>query len=153
MARRPMVDTTNEYLGKESQFNIDEIGSGSPDIEVVDRVLSNDKFEEERFMNEKLSITVHDSTEEVEEPLVYVAVNGINQFIKRGYPQEVRRCFVERLARMKKTTYNQTLDERKGEAEFNRLRSHHALRYPFSVNYDPSPKGPAWLQGILAERT
>lgn len=153
MARRPMVDTTNEYLGKESQFNIDEIGSGSPDIEVVDRVLSDDKFAEEAFMREMVNITVHDSTSDIEEPLVWVLVNGVSQFIRRGYPQDVRRCYVERLARMKPTSYSQTLDERKGEAEFNRLRSHHALRYPFSVNHDPNPKGPAWLRNILAERT
>lgn len=152
MARRPMVDTTNEYLGKESQFNIDEIGSGSPDIEVVDRVLSNDALEAEAFMREMVNITVHDSTSDIEEPLVRVLVNGVSQFIRRGYPQDVRRCYVERLARMKPTSYSQTLDERNGEAEFNRLRSHHALRYPFSVNHDPNPKGAAWLRNILAER-
>lgn len=86
MARRPMVDTTNEYLGKESQFNIDEIGSGSPDIEVVDRVLSNDALEAEAFMREMVNITVHDSTSDIEEPLVRVLVNGVSQFIRRGYP-------------------------------------------------------------------
>ena len=34
------IDTPNEYLGKAEQFNIDEIGDGPKDIEIIDRVVS-----------------------------------------------------------------------------------------------------------------
>lgn len=150
---RGRINTENEYLGKNSEFNIAEIGDGPPEIEVVDRVLTGDKAEQERFMNEMVTIMVHDSTDENDTELIQVAINGRNQFIRRGYPQDVRRCYVERLARAKKTSYAQDLDERKGEAHYNTMRAHHALKYPFSVVSDPNPLGAAWLRNLLAERT
>lgn len=150
---RGRINTENEYLGKAGEFNIDEIGNGSPDIEIVDRVLTADKAETERFMNEMVTVMIHDSTDENDTELVQVSINGRNQFIRRGYPQQVRRCYVERLARAKKTSFNQNLDERLGEAGVNRLMSHHALKYPFSIVEDPNPKGAAWLRNLLAERT
>lgn len=79
-------------------------------------------------------------------------VNGRSQFFQRGTPQEVKRYFVERLARAKRTSYSQNLDERLGES-MNNMQSRHALRYPFSVIEDKNPKGSAWLRQILAERT
>jgi len=63
----------------------------------------------------------------------------------------VRRCYVERLARMKKTSFSQNLDERLGE-HMNTMRPHHALRFPFSVIEDKNPKGSPWLRNLLAER-
>lgn len=150
---RGRINTENEYLGKESPFNINEIGDGPLDIEVVDRVLTSDKAEQERFMNEIVTIMVHDSTDDNAEPLIPVGINGRMQYFARGVPQDVRRCYVERLARAKKTSYTQDLDERKGEAIYNTMRPHHALKYPFSVVNDPNPLGAAWLRNLLAERT
>lgn len=151
MARRG-IDTTNEYLGKADEFNISEIGDGPLNIEVVDKVLTCDKAEQEAFMNEMVTIMVHDSTDENAEPLIPVGINGRMQYFARGVPQRVRRCYVERLARAKKTSYSQNLDERLGEALYNTMRPHHALKYPFSVVEDPNPKGAAWLRNLLAER-
>lgn len=150
---RGRINTENEYLGKDASFNIDEIGDGPLNVEVVDRVLGKDKFEEEAFMNEKVTIMLADSTDPNDTELVQIGVNGRNQFFRRGFPQTVRRCYVERLARMKRTSYSQDLDERKGESVYNTMRPHHALKYPFTVVEDQNPKGAAWLRNLLAERT
>lgn len=150
---RGRINTENEYLGKADEFSIDEIGDGPVNIEVVDKVLTASKAEQEQFMHEMVTIMIHDSTDENDVELVHVAINGRNQFIRRGYPQRVRRCYVERLARAKKTSFGQNLDERRGEAGVNKLTPHHALKYPFSVVEDPNPKGAPWLRNLLAERT
>lgn len=150
---RPRINTENQYLGKADAFNIDEIGDGPINVEVVERPLTSDKAEQERFMNERMTIMLADSNDPNDTELVQVSINGRNQFFRRGFPQSVRRCYVERLARMKRTSYSQDLDERKGEAVYNTMRPHHALKYPFTVIEDANPLGGPWLRNLLAERT
>jgi hypothetical protein len=153
MARPNRIDTSNEYLGKAEEFNIDTIGSGEPPaIEIVDRVVTGDEYSLDAFMHEPMTVMVHDSTDENDAELVYVSVNGNRQFFLRGQPQTVKRYFVERLARAKMTTYKQNLDDRLGES-MNNMIPHHALRFPFSVVEDKNPRGAAWLRNLLAERT
>lgn len=152
MARTRQIDAPNEYLGQANEFSINEIGSGAaPEIEVIDRVITDNKADRLKFMAEPVTVMVHESTDPNDVELVQVSVNGRTQFFIRGQPQQVKRCYVERLARAKKTAYSQNLDERLGEA-MNNMRPHHALLYPFSVIEDRNPKGAAWLRGILAER-
>lgn len=146
------IDTRNEYLGKEEQFNIGVIGTGEPPaIEIIDRVVPTDVLEIEKFMQEPVTVMIADSNDENDTELVQVSVNGNRQFFQRGRPQEVKRYFVERLARAKRTSYTQNLDERQGEG-MNNMVPRHALRYPFTVIEDKNPKGGEWLRGILAER-
>ena len=87
---------------------------------MVERPLTGDKVDTERFMNEHLPVIVHDSNDDSDDPWVPTWVNGRCQMFRRGVEQVVRRCFVEALARSTRTTYKQKLDERAGEAEFNK---------------------------------
>ncbi len=153
MARRGAIESQEQFLGADREFNINEIGSGVPEIEMIERNLDSKLIEDEAFMNEPVTIMIADTTDENDaDVLVQVAVNGRNQFFVRGQAQTVRRCFVERLARAKKTGYSQNLDERLGEDKFNRMRAHNTLRYPFTVLEDRNPKGGPWLKAILSER-
>lgn len=146
--RKPLVDTTNEYLGNANPVTIGEIGRGDVDeIEVVKDVTKAEKL---AFMEEPVTIVVMSSGDQNEVDLVQVAVNGVTQFIKRDQPITVKRKYVERLARCKKTDFNQTLDDRMGEA-MNTLQRRHSLRFPFSVIQDANPKGAGWLKQILTE--
>lgn len=153
MARHPRVETENEYLGKAEAFNIGEIGLGPQDSEIIDKVVSMDDADLLKFMHEPVTIILSDSNDPNDVDLVQVTVNGNSQFIQRGNPQTVKRYFVERLARAKRTSYSQNLDERLGEQSYNTMIPRHALRYPFTVIEDKNPKGSAWLRQILAERT
>lgn len=146
------IEAAEEYLGADRTISIDDIGSGTGDIEVVDRVLTTDKLETEKFMAEKVTVMVHESNDDADDDFVQTWVNGRGQMFLRGEAQEVRRCYVAALARAKRTTYKQDLDERAGEGAFNTMKSRTALRYPFSVVHDPNPKGAAWLRSILAQR-
>jgi hypothetical protein len=147
--RKPLVDTTNEYLGNANPVTIGEIGRGDVDeIEVVKDVSKADKL---AFMEEPVTILVMSSGDQNEIPLVQVAVNGVTQFIRRDEPITVKRKYVERLARCKKTDFNQALDDSQGEVSFNVLTRRHSLRFPFSVIQDPNPNGAGWLKQILTE--
>jgi hypothetical protein len=144
------MDAGAEYLGAEEVRTVGEIG-GHAGIDVVDKPLPREAFEMEAFMNEPVTIVVNPPNDADEPMLVQVGVNGVNQFIPRGERIAVKRKYVEVLARAKRTDFAQTLDERMGEQEFNKVRTMHSLRFPFSVLHDPNPNGGAWLTGVLAE--
>jgi hypothetical protein len=147
--RKPLVDTTTEYLGNANPVTIGEIGRG--DTDVIEVVKDVSKAEKLAFMEEPVTILVMSSGDPNEIPLVQVAVNGVTQFIKRDEPITVKRKYVERLARCKKTDFNQALDDSQGEVSFNVLTRRHSLRFPFSVIQDTNPKGAGWLKQILTE--
>ncbi|WP_284335431.1 hypothetical protein [Comamonas sp. NoAH] len=146
--KKPAVDSTNEYLGASNTMEFGVV----PDFtsEIIDNPIPDmASAEYEAFMNEPVMVTVMSSGKDNEHMFVQVAVNGVIQMFKRDVPIVVKRKYVERLARAKETGYEQTLDDRLGEA-MNRLTSHHSLRYPFQVNRDDNPRGAAWLRSVLA---
>ena len=145
--RKPLVDTTTEYLGNANPVTIGEIGRG--DVDEIEVVKSVSKAEKLAFMEEP--VVVMSSGDQNEAPLVQVAVNGVTQFIKRDEAITVKRKYVERLARCKKTDFHQALDDSQGEVSFNVLTRRHSLRFPFSVIQDSNPKGAGWLKQILTE--
>lgn len=152
MATRGRTEAAEEYLGAASPISVDDIGVNPGDIEIVDRVLTADKAETEMFMAEKIMVIVQDSSDDNDHEIVETWVNGRVQRFMRGQAQLVKRCYVEALARAKRTTFKQTLDERAGEQSFNQMRPHHSLAYPFTVLEDRNPKGQAWLRSVLAQR-
>ena len=105
---------------------------------------------EESFMNELVTINVHSTTDENQAPSVVVNVNGTNQPIIRGYPTMVRRKYVEVLARMKETKYNQVTRNASAPDQIDMI-ARHGLCYPFDLVEDANPRGRAWLQHVLAE--
>jgi hypothetical protein len=102
------------------------------------------------FNEEEVKIIVHESTDKNAEAIVDVYVNGIPQRFIRGMEQNVKRKFVEVLARARHTSLK-TEVEIKGDSVVNRIVRNSALRYPFSVREDRNPKGADWLRKILAE--
>lgn len=150
-ARREL-NAAEQYLGAGANetISLDDVAAGEQSIEIIDRVLPKDKLEAERFMAEKIDILVHETNDESEGDYVETWVNGRIQMFRRGVVQTVRRCYAESLARAKRTTYKQDLDDRAGEAGFNRMHKRTALHYPFSVVRDPNPMGVAWFQALMA---
>ena len=104
----------------------------------------------EAFMNELVTIEVHASTDENQAPHLIVNVNGTNMPILRGVPTTVKRKYVEVLARMKETRYNQVTPN-PAAPDVSEMRARTALAYPFTLLEDSNPKGRAWLNHILAE--
>lgn len=102
------------------------------------------------FANEEVTVMVHESTDKMANPFPEVWVNGRVQRFVRGNEQKVRRCFVEKLARLKKTTYDSLKTKDVDGEDVYRYPQHTALEFPFVVIGD-SEKGKQWLKNILAE--
>ncbi|CAN5814587.1 hypothetical protein BH20PSE1_BH20PSE1_01100 [soil metagenome] len=148
MARKEL-DSRGEYTGQGSPIE-DPYEHGDNTVEVVEGPVMGGKLDIEKFMNEIVTVVVHDTTDKNAITIIPVSVNGRTQNFIRGRPQRCRRCYVERLARAKETSYSQNLDAGQGEG-VNILYPHAALSYPFSVTEDDNPNGAGWLRRVLAE--
>ena len=124
------------------------------DAPVIESVAESSDFgvmaANEAFMNELVTILVHSTTDENQAPHVIVNCNGVNQPIMRGVPMQVKRKYVEILARMKETKYSQVTRNPSAPDQIDMV-ARHGLSYPFDLVEDKNPKGRAWLSHVLAE--
>jgi hypothetical protein len=120
-------------------------------IEAVPNPLTKNKADILKFMEDVLTVQVHDSTDPNDDPYPCVWNGGISQYFIRGKEQQVKRKFVEVLARAKRTTYTQELFKDGAGNDTYRQIPHTAPRWPFSVLVDPHPRGRDWLKQVLAE--
>ncbi|HUV64405.1 MAG TPA: hypothetical protein VMW24_10945 [Sedimentisphaerales bacterium] len=113
------------------------------------RNMTPDKIAALKFNEEILSVRVAESGNPTDDPLPFVIVNGVKQYFERGTEMQVKRKYIERLARAKKTTFSQV---KLPNNEGYRNIPHTTLEVQFSVLEDPSGQvGRDWLKGILAE--
>lgn len=128
-----------------------EVLDDTPAIETVsENVDFRTLASNEAFMNEIVTVLVHSSTNENEPPHIIVNCNGTNQPIVRGIPTKLRRKYVEILARMKETRYNQ-ITPNPAAPDVTHMHARHGLVYPFELLEDVNPRGRAWLTNVLAE--
>ena len=120
-------------------------------VEAVERPINKDWADTMAFNEELIKVMVHETTDPNATPIPDVYVNGIGQRFIRGQKQDVKRKFVELLARSRKTTYSQEKVRDDNGNESYRNVPHTALAYPFSVLEDQNPRGADWLTAILAE--
>lgn len=147
---RPMTESQEQQVGQDGvrEFNND---NELPHIPVVPPEGKSKKWMEDMaFANEMVTVMVHESTDKNANPFPEVWVNARVQRFVRGHEQQVRRCFVEKLARLKLTTYDSLKTKDVDGEDVYRYPSHTGLLYPFVVVGD-SEKGKQWLKGILAE--
>jgi hypothetical protein len=128
-----------------------EIIDDEPTVETVSESADfRDLASSEAFMHEVVTVMVHSTTDENQSPHVIVNCNGVNQPIVRGVPTQIRRKYLEILARMKETKYSQrTLNPAAPDQIEMIARS--GFAYPFEVIEDKNPRGRAWLSNVMAE--
>lgn len=142
-----MKKTVDVVEGKDlPPLKIDDIGPAQP-VEAVER-LDMDAVALEAFMNEPVEVFIQETNDENVGQFEYVGVEGRRQYVQRGRWQVIRRKYVERLVRARKTTYSQNLEPK--DETMNTVRPHSAPQIPFSVRND-TPKGQAWLEGLMSE--
>lgn len=118
----------------------------------IDVTADMGKAERLAFAEEQMIINISPSAERFPEDPVMVSVNGRACYIPRGRKCVVRRKYVERLARAVVDTIRQDLStEALNPTKVNTLTISPSLKYPFSVIHDPNPRGPQWLQKLMAE--
>jgi len=151
--RTKPMETSEQKVGQDTPLEISTTGDAEiekPDIQIIDGPDFGKKEKALIFLEEPVSIMVHESTDPNDEPVPFVGVNGRNQFFVRGKIQTVKRKFVEALARAKRTRYRTQILKNEGNVR-QKLVPATALRYPFSVMEDVNPNGGAWLKKVLAE--
>lgn len=147
---RKMTESQEHQIGQDGvrEFNKD---NELPQIQVVPPQRKSKKWlEDMAFANEIVTVMIHPTTDKLANPFPEVIVNGRVQRFVRGHEQKVRRCFVEKLARMKKTTFDNLKTKDVDGEDVYRYPTHTALEYPFVVIGD-SEKGKVWLTQILSE--
>jgi len=129
-----------------------ELTDDQPDIQTVAETKDLAKLvSDEAFMNELVTVVVHDSTDPNQPNHIIVNVNGTNMPFMRGVPTLAKRKYVEVLARMKETRYTQrTPNPSEPDRIVNEART--SLVYPFAVTEDKNPRGRAWLAQVMAEQ-
>jgi hypothetical protein len=151
------VDTAQEFSPQEKSVILPASGSivdvveDLKDIQVAEKPLTDDYAAALAFMEEKLLVVINEESDPNAENPVQVACNGINQFFLRGQPHEVKRKYVEILARAKRTSISTPEVTDATGARTHMIKQSTSLRYPFQVLQDPNPKGPTWLRSILSE--
>lgn len=118
---------------------------------IIDPITSvtEDELKSELFLNEPVTIMIHDSVSENDLKIVTPSVNSINQPIQRGVHTIVKRKYVEALANGKQIRYTQRSDPREPDKIEN--VPHTSLSYPFSVIEDKNPIGAIWLRNLLSQ--
>ena len=121
------------------------------EIEIAPAYGSMEKAAKLAFMEEKIDVMVHESTDPNAEQIVETWVNGIAQRFVRGQVQTVRRKYVNVLACAKGTGIA-TREARDNNGDRTTvIVKHTALKYPFSVVRDENPRGALWLKSALAQ--
>ena len=151
---RKEISTTDMQVGQESQLLMptgELIRPEEPEIQVPDGPSISEYAKALAFMEEPVTVMVHETSNDNEAPLVDVYVNGVAQFFPRGEAVTCKRKYVEGLVRAKPTAISTDVRERNSENPQNVINRRSALRYPFSVVEDKNPNGSAWLRKVLAE--
>lgn len=148
MSRRE-TNAMSEDLGHREPLPLSELGDPGP----IERVSENDFVKEselESFMQEILTVVVHQDASDNAVEMPCPSVNGLNQPFIRGKEQKVKRKYVEVLARCRIIKYEQKVPDG-SRPENIQMVERSALTYPFTVLDDPNPRGREWLKAILAQ--
>lgn len=143
------VDVHHDFSNQAPGIPSQELGQDSRGIEPV---AANDLIPQadlEAFMNQILLVYIHPSQNKEDNPVLTPSVNGRNQPIIRGQNSQVKRKYVEVLARNRHTGYDQIIDPLNPEKYV--MQPCMVVKDPFTVRHDPSPRGSDWLYGILSE--
>lgn len=159
MARSPNKPIESDEFGTEGSFILPATGAVHvpEDAEILTgEALAaagvKDYLAQLAFMEEKVTVVVHETTNKNDDPLPMVAVNGVNQYFVRGQNQMVKRKFIEVLARAKPEAVSTDVEVRRaGDEPINRVLRRRGHKFPFSVVQDGNPRGAAWLSALLNE--
>lgn len=149
--KRSHLESQEQQVGQDGIRQFDDVEETPRRvIEKVDGEKPKAWLDEAAFMNEEVTVMIHESTDKTASPFPEVWVNGRVQRFVRGAEQKVRRCFVERLARAKLTTYDNVKSKNVDGDDTFVYPSHTGLLYPFVVIGD-NDKGKSWLKRVMAE--
>lgn len=121
------------------------------DIEVVKPKDLELKAKTAKFMNEKVVILIEPGERENDPLYLELGHNGINQMVRRGVDQPVKRKFLYSALMARKVTISNQFGIRDGR-EFNKAAPSATSAYRVQLVRDDNPQGgQTWLRSVLAE--
>jgi hypothetical protein len=153
MGRRE-TSTTDLNVGQPADIILKDgtLATGGATVEPVEtRGLNDDFMDELAFMEEEVTVMVHESTDENADNPVLVGCNGVFKQFFRGQPTIAKRKFVDCLiVKMIRVTTPEFTHQTSGERG-RKIVQTSAMKYPFSIVEDKSPKGGEWLRRRMAD--
>jgi hypothetical protein len=136
-------ETIANSVGQDKAKTLPEIGANGP----IEKVVEGD-IDLSAFMEQLLTIRVaHDKTPG-SLPTIAPSVQSVRQNIIRGINQDVKRKYVEAMARSRVTDYEQLVQNPMDPSNIQMIPTT-TLTADFVVIRDPHPHGREWLQQIL----
>lgn len=140
-----------EQVGQDGERLFNDDGLVHVQTQALDDPRMIAKADLERFMNEPVTVEIHEVSEDQADQVFEVFSNGQVEVFRRGERKTVKRKFVESLARAKKTGYqNVEYTDENGVRGF-KYPAKTGLRYPFAVLEDANPRGRDWLNAVLRQ--
>ena len=123
---------------------------GGIDVAAIDTPMHSDYFAELAFMEESVTVMVHETDDQNAENPVMIGNNGIFKVFHRGIPTLAKRKFVDGL--IVKSTRVSTPEVLNAVGErTNIIKQHSAHKYSFTMIQDRNPRGVEWLTRRMAE--
>lgn len=146
------LHTTDNNVGQPADIILQDgtLAVGQQYVEVVDKPIETDYQKELAFFNDDVEIVVHESTDPNAENPINVGNGGMFVQFFRGEPKKVKRKFVDSLIVKISGVQTPEYINNAGERAF-RIVQRSAMKFPFSIINDPSPKGREWLSRRMAE--
>lgn len=147
-----------EQIGQDHVREFDTAAGMGEDETILEKPkydIDNPAFEEKAanlaFMEQMVTINIHTTNEQNAAPYFEISVNGISKIFHRGKKYTIPRYFVEGLARAKPVSYKNEEYTMSDGVRTVRWPSATGLRYGFSVERDPHPRGLEWLRSVIAQ--
>lgn len=155
-----ILEPLEQELGDTGTVTVEEDSAGDVVVKndaeidseiVLAKRLDPGKVANLKFMEDMITVHVHETAEKNADVCFEVGVNGRNYLFIRGQTKTVPRFVIETLARAKPINYtNEEYTMPDGERAV-RWPSATGLRYGFSVIQDPHPRGGDWLKSVLRQ--
>lgn len=153
---KPIVDTTDDKAGQDFPREMKSTGPAADSLqvarqEIVDRPVDSEQMLMLAFFNEPVKVRMATSSDKNAEQVFELNINGRLELFKRGEEKTVPRYFVDRLARLKETSFTQREVVNAEGIKQIVYDPHTALKYDFAVIRDDHPRGADWLKHVLQE--
>lgn len=120
-------------------------------VETPLEAMDQEKLAMLAFFNQMIKIRIAQSGDKQAEQIFEINVNGDNHVFRRGETKTVKRYIADHMLHMKQTTYRQ--EEQFGTDGAKNIVNipTTSLKYDFSVEEDPHPRGKDWLRAAMSE--
>lgn len=125
---------------------------GREDIEVVPMTAMEMNVREAKFMEEKVLVEVEADNDDPNAPVfVLFGHNGVNQYVKRGEPQAIKRKFLYSALAAKTVKFACAFGKDNTGNDFNRLSANVRATHRVRLIEDHNPQGGMkWAQRVAA---